>query len=239
MKGLVGSAMANPWDALRTVLDGPLHPGGRAATEALLDRADVTAGTRLVDVGCGAGESVTAARERGAEAVGVDRNPAGHGPASLQGDMVRLPLRDGSVDVVLGECVYCLARDRDRALAEARRVLRGDGRLALSDVVVEGDLPPLPDPIVRALCLADPGSRTETVAAVEDAGFAVTDVADHREELLAMRDTVADRVDYERLLPLLGDRGAALLDGIKALEAEAEAGEIGYVSFVAHPDDPS
>ncbi|MUW13666.1 methyltransferase domain-containing protein [Halorubrum sp. CBA1125] len=233
MKGLIESAVANPWRTLQTVLDGPLHPGGREATEALLDRADVTAGTRMVDVGCGAGEGVATARRRGADAVGVDRDPDVAAAATLRGDLTRLPLRDGSVDVVLGECVYCLVGDRDRALTEARRVLRPDGRLALSDVVVEGDLPPLPDSIVRALCLEHASSRSATIAAVEDAGFAVDDVRDHREDLLRMRDEIGDRIDYERLLPLLGEHGADILDGIEALEAAAEEGRIGYVSLVA------
>lgn len=236
MEGLLESAVADPWGALRVVLDGPLHPGGREATEALLDRAGVTAGTRLVDVGCGAGEAVASARDRGANAVGVDRDPAA-AASVLRGDVTRLPLADESVDVVLGECVYCLVGDRNRALAEAGRVLRSDGRIALSDVVVEGELPPLPDPIVRALCLEHASSRSETVATVEKTGFAVQDVRDHRDDLMAMRDEVADRVDYERLLPLLGERGTAILDGIEALEAAAEEGRIGYVSLVARREE--
>jgi SAM-dependent methyltransferase len=237
MKGLLDSALANPWGALRTVLDGPLHPGGREATEALLDRAGVTAGTRLVDVGCGAGEAVAAARARGADAVGVDRDPTGADVATLRGDLRRLPLRDGSVDVVLGECVYCLVEDRPRALREARRTLRPGGRLALSDVVVEGSLPPLPDPIVRALCVSHASSRAETIATVEAAGFAVDDVSDHREAVMAMRDDVASRVDYERLLPVLGERGRAVLDGIETLEAAVEEGRLSYVSLVASRDE--
>ncbi|PSP93754.1 hypothetical protein BRC91_09190 [Halobacteriales archaeon QS_4_62_28] len=71
--------------------------------------------------------------------------------------MTALPVSDGAVDVVLAECVLCLADDLDAALAETDRVLAPDGRLALSDVVVEGDVPDLPDPIARALCLT--GSR--------------------------------------------------------------------------------
>lgn len=237
MKGLLDSALANPWGALRTVLDGPLHPGGREATEVLLDRAGVTAGTRLVDVGCGAGEAVAAARARGADAVGVDRDPTGGDAATLRGDLRRLPLRDGSVDVVLGECVYCLVEDRPRALREARRTLRPGGRLALSDVVVEGTLPPLPDPIVRALCVSHASSRAETIATVEAAGFAVDDVSDHREAVMAMRDDVASRVDYERLLPVLGERGRAVLDGIETLEAAVEEGRLSYISLVASREE--
>ena len=34
MEGLVDAALANPWATLDTVLEGPLHPGGREATEA-------------------------------------------------------------------------------------------------------------------------------------------------------------------------------------------------------------
>jgi cyclopropane fatty-acyl-phospholipid synthase-like methyltransferase len=55
---------SNPWGTLEAVPDGPLHPGGRAATERLLDRADVGPGSRLLDPGCGAGGAVAAARSR-------------------------------------------------------------------------------------------------------------------------------------------------------------------------------
>jgi SAM-dependent methyltransferase len=236
MQGLLESAIANPWETLRTVLDGPLHPGGTEATDALLDRAEVTPETRLLDVGCGAGEAVGLARARDAEAFGVDRDPATDAATratSVRGDLTALPVREGSVDVVLAECVLCLVPDRQRALTEARRVLKPGGRLALSDIVVEGDLPSLPEPVVRALCLERSRSRTEMVTAVEDAGFAVEDVRDHREALLAMREQVKDRVDYERLLPLLGDRGVDLLDGVEELETATEEGRVSYVSLVA------
>lgn len=235
MQCMLESAVANPWGALRVILDGPLHPGGRAATEALLDRADVTAGTRLLDVGCGAGESVSVARERGAEAVGVDTEPATED--AICADMTDLPVGDSSVDVVLAECVLCLSSNRPRAVEEIRRVLRPDGRLALSDVVVDGPLPELPDPITRALCLENSRSREETVESLEAAGFAVRDVRDHRDDVLAMRDEVASRVDYERLLGLLGERGQRLRDGIREMETAVEDRRVGYVSLVATNDE--
>ena len=235
MKGILEAAIANPWAALRTVLDGPLHPGGEEATGELLDRAGVTEGTRLVDVGCGAGESLGVARARGADAVGVDRNPAGDG--TIRGEMTRLPFADETVEVVLAECTVCLADDRERALAEMSRILEPGGRLALSDVVVDGELPALPEPIVRSLCLRNSRSREETVTELEAAGFTVGELRDHREELMAMRDRVGERVDYERLLGLLGKRGGRLLDGIETVETAVEEGSVGYVSLVARVED--
>ena len=234
MKGMLETALANPWGTLRTVLDGPLHPGGREATERLLDRADVTADTRLVDVGCGAGESLAVARDRGAAAIGVDRDPGGDG--AIRGEMTRLPIREGSVDVVLAECVMCLASNRDRALAEAHRVLEPGGRLAVSDVVVEDSIPDLPEPMVRALCLQRSRSRASTVSGIEAAGFVVEDVRDHRKDLLAMRDRVARKINYEAMLPLLGERGETILDGIHDAERAVDDGRISYVSIVAQRD---
>ena len=231
MKGMLETALSNPWATLRTVLDGPLHPGGREATEALLDRAGVTAGTRLVDVGCGAGESVAVARDRGAAAIGLDHNPSGDG--AVRGEMTQLPFQDESVDVVLAECVMCLASNREQALAEAHRILKPNGSLAVSDVVVEGSIPEIPKPIVQALCLQQSQSRVSTVAGIENAGFAVEDVRDHSEDLLEMRDRISNEINYEAMLPLLGERGAAILDGIHDVETAVDDEEISYISVRA------
>lgn len=230
MQWLLDRALADPWAALEFVLDGPLHPGGRESTASLLDRAGVDSGVRLLDVGCGSGRSVALARERGARAVGVDHDP----PAgAIRGDLASLPVRDGGVDVVLAECAMCLVPERTLAFAEAQRVLPTGGRLALSDVVVEGSVPDVPDPISRAVCLDQTSSRATLVDSIEEDGFEVGQVRDHREDLLAMRDTIADRVDYERLLGQLGVRGERILDGIQDVERGVEEGCIGYVSLVA------
>jgi len=228
-------AVENPWTVLDHVLDGPLHPGGRGATAALLDRANVAAGTRLLDVGCGPGGALGMARDRGATAVGLDRNP-GDASRGVRGDMTAIPVRTASVDVVLAECVLCLAPSLADALAETNRVLAPGGRLALSDVVVAGDPrdpPDLPGPMAEALCLTGRRSRAGLATAVEDAGFAVGEVRDHREDLLAMRDDLRSKVDYEGLLGALGERGQRARAGIEDLEAAVEDGDVGYVSLVA------
>lgn len=221
------------WDALRLVLGEPLHPGGAEATDTLLDRAAVTENTRVLDVGCGAAGALELARERGADAVGVDTRPDPGSEGVVRGDLTGLPVGDGSVDVVLAECALCLSSDIDRSLAEARRVLTPEGRLAVSDVVVEGSPPALPEPFAEALCLTGRRERNDVVDRIERAGFEVDGVHHHREDLLAMRDRAADRVDYAGLLGALGDRGRELLDGIERLEAAIESGRVGYVSLVA------
>ncbi len=232
MTSLAAALSGDPWQALRLVLGDPLHPGGHEATANLLDRAGVGSGTAVLDIGCGAGGALELSRERGAQAVGLDSNPADE-EGVVRGDLSTLPFATGTVDVVLGECVLCLAPDLDAALAETRRVLGNGGRLALSDVTVDGDPPTVPQSVGQALCLHDRGSRSALVDRIEAAGYRVRDVRDQQDDLLAMRDRAKERVNVDELATLLGDTGHHLEDGIANLETALEDGTVGYVSIVA------
>ena len=115
--------------------------------EALLDAAGVTAGTKVLDVCCGTGLVTAAATVRGAMPIGLDFSSAmlkqarqSHPELQFdEGDAAALPYADGSFDAVVSNFgVHHVSRP-DKALAEARRVLRPGGRIAFTTWAAPAD----------------------------------------------------------------------------------------------------
>lgn len=91
----------------------------------------------------------------------------------LKGEIEHVPLADNSVDVIISNCVINLSADKDRVLGEAFRVLKPGGRLAVSDVVVTGDVPAAVRKSVELWigCVAGALRDAEYTAKLASAGF--------------------------------------------------------------------
>jgi SAM-dependent methyltransferase len=117
------------------------HPGWQQAASAyVLDAARVGAGMQALDLACGPGLVAGAARLRGAMPTGLDFAAAMIGLARTahpairfeEGDAEALPFADASFDAGISNFGIHHVPDPVRALSEARRVLRWDGRMAFT-----------------------------------------------------------------------------------------------------------
>jgi arsenite methyltransferase len=158
--------------------------------------AHLEPGEDVLDLGSGGGIDVLLSARRVAptgHAYGVDMtadmlalaraNQARAGVTNaefLDGRIEAVPLPDASVDVVVSNCVINLSADKAAVFAEAFRVLRRNGRLAIADVVADRE----PDPAQRADaaawsgCLAGAITRPRYRSQLTDAGFVDIEIVD-------------------------------------------------------------
>ena len=117
----------------------------------------IHSGETVLDVGCGAGMDLLLSAKRigpTGHAIGVDMTDAmverarkSAATAGLpqvevrQGDATALPVADASIDIVSSNGVLNLVPEKDRAFAEIIRVLKPGGRLHLTDIALDVELP--------------------------------------------------------------------------------------------------
>ena len=151
--------------------------------------ASLKEGETVLDLGSGGGIDVfLAAKKVGSKGrvIGVDMtdamikraesNAINNGYKNVEfrlGEIENMPVNDDSVDVIISNCVINLSTDKDQVFREAYRVLRNGGRLMVSDLVTEGELP---DELKQsfdawACCIGGALEKQKYLESIKKAGF--------------------------------------------------------------------
>ncbi len=193
MASIVGQPIYENGLLSKATGDMTLRPGGLGLTERLLALCELPVDPYILDVGCGAGETVKYLQESGSiHAVGLDRselllqNGINQNPnlplVCALGEI--LPMAGNRMDAILAECSLSAVYDIEGVLAEFQRVLRPEGRLALSDVYARN---PEGLPALRALPLScgvrNATNQTDLLVLLEVHGFEILAWEDHSEAL--------------------------------------------------------
>jgi len=176
-----------------TAIDLELLPEGAnlgLGCGAPLQHLELAAGETVVDLGSGAGiDALIAARAVGPKGrvIGIDMTPemleaarANAARAGVEhvefreGRLEHLPVDDATVDAVTSNCVINLVPDKAAVFAEIARVLRPGGRLVVSDIVLDDELPAVVRDNVIAYvgCVAGAELRQDYFEMLADAGLA-------------------------------------------------------------------
>ena len=182
------------------------HTMGRFATSQLVDLAQITSASRVLDAGSGVGGTARYVADRyGCTVTAVDLTDEycqtsrwlnqlvglDNQISVRQADVTELPFADGTFDVVISQHVQMNVADKARLYRQAQRVLVDGGRLAMWDITIgeRGELDyPLPwadHPAHSHLVTAD-----ELRGAVESAGFAVDQWNDLTEQATALMQAI-------------------------------------------------
>ena len=156
--------------------------------------ASLRPGETVLDLGSGGGIDCFLAARRvgpGGRVIGVDmtaemirlagENAAKSGLENVEfrlGEIENLPLEDSSVDAAISNCVINLSPDKEQVFREVYRVLKPGGRLMVSDIVLDAELPENVKTSIAAYtgCIGGALPRAEYLAAMTRAGFTQVEV---------------------------------------------------------------
>ena len=164
-----------------------------------LTLSKIKKGETVLDLGSGAGfDSFLAVQKVGKEGkvIGIDMtkkmiekaraNAKKYGYVNVKfklGDIEDLPLKNNSVDVIISNCVINLAPDKKKVFSEAYRVLKKEGRIYISDIVLLKQLTreQKNNKDLLSGCVAGASQKKEYIKLIKNAGFKVKILGENKE----------------------------------------------------------
>ena len=204
---------------------------------APIDHLALQPGETVVDLGSGAGIDVFLAADRvgpNGRVIGVDmtpemlerarRNAAKAGVTNAEfreGRLENLPVATGTVDAITSNCVINLVPDKAAVFKEVARVLKPEGRLVISDILLDK---PLPEAIEKDMyayvgCISGAAMRDAYFGMLKDAGLG---------EIEILKD-----IDYGAVVIQHAPEEAARLAAKAGIELEGLKGSIRSLTFRA------
>lgn len=212
------SAYSHP--AARWLLGDSFHPGGLGLTDKLAMRTAIEPDSLVLDAGSGRGTTaVHLAATLGCRVMGITLEAEGvasgvelarqEGVADrvsfLQGDLADAHADIAAFDVAIMECVLSILPDKPAALQRLHGLVCPTGRLGITDVTVNGPLPPeLQGLLAVAGCVADARSLEEYASLVSDAGFEVLETTDLQDMLLGTLKDIKGKLVVAEMASKLG-----------------------------------
>ncbi len=197
--------------------------------------ASLAEGETVLDLGSGAGfDCFLSARRVGdsGHVIGVDMTPdmldrareiargAGYSNVEFRlGEIEHLPVADGSVDAIISNCVINLSPEKAQVFREAFRVLKPGGRIMVSDIVLERDLPDEVRTSVAALiaCVAGAVRRDEYLGFMRDAGFERVEIVEVKSYPVDMVTSDPEGRIISEGLTIPADESAEMAASIKSI----------------------
>jgi arsenite methyltransferase len=151
--------------------------------------ASLKEGETVLDLGSGGGFDCFLAAEKvgpGGLVIGVDMTPEmiekarenaekeSFGNVEFRlGEIENLPVADNSVDIIISNCVINLSSNKEKVFKETFRVLKPNGRIMVSDIVLEKELPASIKKSISAYvgCLAGAILKSEYIEVIRKTGF--------------------------------------------------------------------
>ena len=213
--------------------------------------ASIKEGDTVLDLGSGAGfDAFLAAQKVGktGKVIGVDMTPEMIAAARKNadesnfnnvefrlGEIEKLPVSDNIVDLIISNCVINLVPSKERAFQEAFRVLKPNGRLMISDIVL---LKELPEFIINSMeayigCVSGAILRDDYLKAMKKAGFDAIRILDQNSfpiDVLTINprfmETIKDmNIPIEELKDLANSVVSVKVEAIKKVVKLSESNE--------------